>query len=55
MKTNKSVAKNVKITKNKKVLRRSTGQNHYNSKETGAVGRAKKRTSACFQLMKKTS
>lgn len=48
IKTKKSVAKKVKITKNKKVLRRSTGQNHYNSKETGAEGRAKKKDKRMF-------
>ncbi|MEI8343710.1 MAG: 50S ribosomal protein L35 [Candidatus Moraniibacteriota bacterium] len=53
MKTNKSVVKKVKITKNKKVLRRSTGQNHYNSKETGAVGRAKKKDQRMFSTDEK--
>ena len=42
LKTHKSLVKRVKVTKNKKVTRRKTGQNHYNSKETGAEGRAKK-------------
>ena len=49
MKTKKSVIKKVKITKNKKVLRRSTGQNHYNSKENGAVGRDKKKDKVMFK------
>jgi ribosomal protein L35 len=53
MKTNKSVAKKVKITKNKKVLRRATGQNHYNSKETGAEGRAKKKDRRMFKADEK--
>jgi len=43
LKTPKSVVKKVRITKNKKVMRRATGQNHYNSKDTGEEGR-KKRT-----------
>jgi ribosomal protein L35 len=42
LKTKKCLVKRVKVTKCKKVLRRTTGQNHYNSKETGAVGRQKK-------------
>jgi ribosomal protein L35 len=42
LKTKKSLVKKFKVTKNKKVTRRKTGQNHYNSKETGAAGRAKK-------------
>jgi large subunit ribosomal protein L35 len=53
MKTKKSVSKKVKITKNKKVLRRTTGQNHYNSKETGAEGRAKKRDQRMFRADEK--
>jgi ribosomal protein L35 len=43
-KTRKALVKKIKITKNKKVLRRKTGQNHYNSKETGRVGREKKKS-----------
>jgi len=35
LKTHKAASKKVKVTKNKKVLRRKSGQNHYNSKETG--------------------
>jgi len=42
LKTNKSVAKKVKVTGRKKVLRRKTGQNHFNSKETGYEGRKKR-------------
>lgn len=53
MKTNKSVVKKVKITRKKKVLRRSTGQNHYNSKETGAEGRAKKKDKRMFRTDEK--
>lgn len=53
MKTKKSVIKKVKITKHKKVLRRSTGQNHYNSKETGAEGRAKKKDKRMFKADEK--
>jgi large subunit ribosomal protein L35 len=53
IKTKKSVAKKVKITKNKKVIRRSTGQNHYNSKESGAEGRAKKKDLRMFRTDEK--
>jgi ribosomal protein L35 len=53
MKTKKSVVKKVRITKKKKVLRRATGQNHYNSKETGAVGRKKKKDSRMFSADEK--
>lgn len=48
LKTRKSVAKKIKITKNGKVIRRSTGQNHYNSKETGATKRSKRSTKRMF-------
>jgi len=34
-KTHKALVKRFKITKNGKVLRRATGQNHYRSKKTG--------------------
>ena len=49
LKTKKSVIKKFQITKNKKVLRRKTGQNHYNSKETGAEGRHKKKDLRLFK------
>lgn len=42
LKTPKSVIKKIKLSRRKKVLRRRTGQNHYNSKETGQAGRKKK-------------
>ena len=53
MKANKSYSKRLKITKNGKVIRRSTGQNHYNSKETGAEGRAKKKDQRMFKADEK--
>jgi len=34
-KTKKALIKRFKITKNGKILRRMTGQNHYRSKKTG--------------------
>jgi large subunit ribosomal protein L35 len=34
-KTKKALIKRFKITKNGKILRRLTGQNHYRSKKTG--------------------
>lgn len=41
-KTNKAVSKKVKVTGRKKLLRRGTGQNHYNSRDTGNAVRAKR-------------
>ncbi len=35
MKTRKALIKRFKITKNGKVMRRPTGQDHYRSKKTG--------------------
>jgi len=35
MKTNKSFAKRLKVTKNGKILSRRPGQNHFNAKESG--------------------
>jgi ribosomal protein L35 len=34
-KTKKSITKRFKITKNGKIMRRMSGQNHYRSKKTG--------------------
>ena len=34
-KTKKAIIKRFKITKNGKIMRRATGQNHYRSKKTG--------------------
>jgi len=53
LKTKKALSKKIKITKNKKVIRRSTGQNHYNSKENGKVGRAKKGDKRLFRADEK--
>jgi ribosomal protein L35 len=43
MKTNKSFSKRLKVTRNGKILARSTGQNHFNSKESRRAQLAKKR------------
>lgn len=42
MKTQKSISKRFKITKNGKIIKRTAGQGHYNSRETGQVRRAKR-------------
>ena len=44
MKTNKSFAKRIKITKSGKLLVRKTGQNHFNTKERRAAKTAKNRS-----------
>ncbi len=53
MKTFKALAKKVKISKKKKVLRRATSQNHYNSKETGTEGMKKRRDVRLFKTDEK--
>lgn len=42
VKTRKSLSKRFKITKKKKVIKRSTGQDHFNARESGKQKRNKK-------------
>jgi len=44
LKTNKSITKRFKITKNKKVLFRSAHQNHYNAEDSGNETRRKRKS-----------
>lgn len=44
MKTNKSYLKRLKVTKRGKILARSKGQNHFNSKESRRSQLSKKRS-----------
>lgn len=43
IKTHKATAKRFKITKNKKIIKRKAGQDHFNSRESGKVTRNKRR------------
>ncbi|MBI5134317.1 MAG: 50S ribosomal protein L35 [Candidatus Taylorbacteria bacterium] len=52
MKTNKSFAKRLKVTRNGKVLARRPGQNHFNSKESGR-SQIKKGTTTAFHMTHK--
>jgi ribosomal protein L35 len=52
MKTNKSFAKRLKVTKNGKVLSRRPGQNHFNAKESGR-SQIKKGTMTAFHMTNK--
>ena len=52
LKTNKSFTKRLKLTKNGKVKRRASGQNHFNAKESNSDKMAKKKT-VDFQLTNK--
>ncbi len=49
LKTRKSVIKKVRVTKNKKVIRRYTKQNHFNSKQTGKFKRFKRKDQRLFK------
>ncbi len=42
IKTKRAVAKRFKVTKNGKVIARTAGQGHFNSRESGNVTRAKR-------------
>lgn len=50
MKTNKSFAKRLKLTKNGKILSRATGQNHFNSKESRRSQLYKKNAKVPFHM-----
>lgn len=43
MKTRKTMAKRLKVTKTGKILKRKAGQDHFNSRERSKVTRAKRR------------
>lgn len=42
LKTHKATAKRFKRTKNGKIIKRTSGQNHFNAKESGKTGTNKK-------------
>jgi large subunit ribosomal protein L35 len=43
IKTHKATSKRYSITKNKKVMKRKSGQDHFNAKESGQTGMNKRR------------
>lgn len=53
-KTHKALSKRVKITGKGKVLKRTAGQDHFNSRERGKVTR-NKRSDKMFAAAKKTT
>ncbi len=53
MKTRKALIKKITVSKNKKVRRRSTGQNHFNGKESGNKTRAKRSDKRLFKTDEK--
>ena len=42
LRTQKSVSKRYRITKRKKIMHKTSGQGHFNSREPGKVTRAKR-------------
>ncbi len=42
LKTHKATAKRFRVTKKGKIIKRTAGQNHFNARENGKVGRNKK-------------
>ncbi len=43
MKTHNAISKRFKVTKKGKILKRATGQDHFNARETGGTTRGKRR------------
>ncbi|MBH41444.1 MAG: 50S ribosomal protein L35 [Candidatus Magasanikbacteria bacterium] len=54
IKTHKSTSKRFKITKNGKIIKRTGGQGHFNSRESGKVTRNKRSDSQISDASKKT-
>jgi large subunit ribosomal protein L35 len=54
MKTHKALAKRFKITKTGKIIKRTAGQDHFNSRESGKVTRNKRRDRKMSQSYAKT-
>lgn len=53
IKTKKAVSKRFKITKTGKIIARTTGQDHFNSAESGNVTRAKRKDKQINSSIKK--
>ncbi len=57
LKTNKAAAKRVQITKTGKIVKRTAGQGHFNSRERGITGLNKRRdmtlSKAATKIIKK--
>lgn len=54
LKTRKTISKRFKIKKSGKVIMRTCGQSHFNSRESGQVTRAKRRDHDISKTVKKT-
>lgn len=54
IKTHKATSKRFAITKNKKVIHRKAGQDHYNSRESGNTTRQKRRDISMSETQTRT-
>ncbi len=54
LKTHKAVSRRIRVTKNKKYMRKAAGQSHFNARENGKTGRNKKRDFAIAKTEHKT-
>jgi len=54
IKTHKATSKRFRITKNGKIIKRTGGQGHFNSRESGNVTRNKRSDSQISDANKKT-
>jgi len=52
-KSNRALLKKIKISKSGKIKRRSTGQNHFNAKESGNTTRGKRSDKRLFKTDEK--
>jgi len=55
LKTHKALSKRLKITKKGKILKRTAGQDHFNSRESGKTTRNKKSDKQMTSTMRKAS
>lgn len=54
MKTRQIIAKRIRITKRKKILHRTCGQNHFNAKESSKITKNKRRPRRMSKSYQKT-
>lgn len=54
LKTKKSISKRFRITRNKKLIHRTAGQDHFNARESGKTTRSKRADRSFSESHKKT-
>jgi len=53
LKTNKSIAKRIRKTGQGKIFKKTTGQDHFNAKETGKIVRQKRKERTISKSLEK--